>query len=555
MQPNPNVVFVNLPTIPFDEVMASLAERPRIPQRLALPMGLLYISAYLKAHAPVGQVSMIDYIFGMKDISRYETLDQFITGLALRSVPFVPDIIAFSLIFSTSHRIFVETLDRLKDLWPKAVTVAGGTHATAVTAHLLKSTAVDFVLRGEGEIGFSELVTRFQAGRPLSVKGLYSRAEVDWRDPLETSSLPEDLDGLPFPDWDLVDMEAYASQIGSQREFGDGPRKKVATIVSTRGCPGRCTFCAAHLVHGRKVRYRSVENVVREVRMLNERYGITLFIPEDDMFTVPKHRFLNLMSALRQLGIPGFEMQNQDGLSVNTLDPEVLDAMLACGVRLFNLAVESGSPHVQRHLIHKNVQLGRVKGIVDFLRRKDCIVRCYFILGFYGETRAQMMETIEFARSLQADWCLFSIATPLAGTVMYAQMRSAGYIQDGPELWENAAFGRRGFDTPEISASELEELAYRANLEINFIGNVNLITGNYSKALRIYSDVVRVYPFHIVAWYCIMKCHQGMGSGQQAESTLAHLSRLLATDDRAARMYARYCALMPDLNPEKAYAN
>ena len=289
--------------------------------------------------------------------------------------------------------------------------------------------------------------------------------------------------------------------------------------------------------------------------MLNERFGITLFIPEDDMFTVPKHRFLNLMSALRQLEIPGFEMQNQDGLSVNTLDSEVLDAMLACGVRLFNLAVESGSSYVQREVIHKNVQLDRVKKIVDYLRSKECIVRCYFILGFFGETRAQMMETIKFARSLQADWCLFSIATPLAGTVMYEQMRSAGYIQDSLDLWENAAFGRRGFDTPEISASELEELAYRANLEINFIANVNLVTGNYAKALGIYSDVVRVYPFHIVAWYCIMKCHQGMGAGEQVESTHQHLGRLIATDDRAARMYERYRFLIPDFNPESSYAN
>ena len=555
MRTAPNVLFVNLPTIPFDELVASLTERQCIPQRLALPMGLLYISAYLKANSRVDRVGMIDYILNMKTIHRFPTLDRYVTDTATATVEFVPDIIAFSLVFSTSHRIFLKILDRLKTLWPKAITLVGGTHATAVTRHLLHTTAVDFALRGEGEIGFAEFVNRFHAGLPVSIPGVYSRADVDSRAVLKTAVRPEDLDALPLPDWDLVDMEAYAVEMGSQREFGDGPRKRVATIVTTRGCPGHCTFCAAHLVHGRKVRYRSVNSVLREIRALNERFGITLFIPEDDMFTVPKHRFLDLMAAFRRIKIPGFELQNQDGLAVNTLDPDVLDAMLDSGVRLFNLAIESGSPEVQQHLIRKNVPLKRVKGIVDYLRGRGAIVRCYFILGFYGETRAQMDETIDFARSIRADWCLFSIATPLVGTVMHAQMQEAGYIQDGPALWENSFFGRRGFDTPEIAANDLEDLAYRANLEINFVGNPNLIDGHFAKALGLYSDVVRVYPFHAVAWYCIMKCHQAMGSGTEAERAHDRFYRLVATDDRAARMYHRYRSLMPDIDLEQAYAN
>ena len=105
-------------------------------------------------------------------------------------------------------------------------------------------------------------------------------------------------------------MKAYATKKGSQREFEDTELRKVATIVTTRGCPNKCTFCAAHLVHGRKLRYRSVDNVVGEVKALYENFGITLFIPEDDMFTVPKKRFIDMLAALKELDIPGFEMQN-----------------------------------------------------------------------------------------------------------------------------------------------------------------------------------------------------------------------------------------------------
>jgi radical SAM superfamily enzyme YgiQ (UPF0313 family) len=494
-----------------------------------------------------GEIGILDYILAMEELSTYGSVKEFINTKAAESVHFTPDILAFSLIFSTSHAIFAITLDILKALWPEACVVVGGTHATAATRPILENNNVDYVIRGEGEIAFSDFVSQYAHRQNITIKGVYARQHGELTDPLEITDAPVDLDILPYPDWQLVDMKAYSIKKGSQREFGDREPRKVATIVTTRGCPNRCTFCAAHLVHGRKVRYRSVENVVAEVLALHKTFGITLFIPEDDMFTVPKKRFIALMKALRSLNIPGFEMQNQDGLSVNTLDDDVIDAMLGVGVRLFNLAVESGSNDVQTKLINKNVRLHRVREIIDYIRSKngDAIIRCYFILGFFGETKEQMLETIEFAKGTEADWCLFSIATPLIGTEMHRQMLEAGLIEDNIEFWVRASFGQRCFDTPEISAAELTDLSYRANLEVNFFGNINKQNGNYSKALGIYNDIVRLHPFHIVAWYCIMECYERLNNHQKATETRDKLYTLIHQDARSAEMYSKYRDLMP----------
>lgn len=548
MRDKPNILFVNLPTVPFEEMVKALKGEQYVSQVLAMPMGIMYLSSYLRKNNLVRrEIGILDYILAMEELSSYGSVEEFITNKAVESVHFTPDILAFSLIFSTSHGIFAITLDILKALWPEACVVVGGTHATAATGPILENNNVNYVIRGEGEIAFSDFVSQYAHRQNITIKGVYARQDGELTDPLEITDAPDDLDILPYPDWQLVDMKAYSIKKGSQREFGDREPRKVATIVTTRGCPNRCTFCAAHLVHGRKVRYRSVENVVGEVLALHKTFGITLFIPEDDMFTVPKKRFIALMKALRSLYIPGFEMQNQDGLSVNTLDNDVIDAMLGVGVRLFNLAVESGSNVVQTKLINKNVRLHRVQEIIDYIRSKnaDAIIRCYFILGFFGETKEQMLETIEFAKGTEADWCLFSIATPLIGTEMHRQMLEAGLIEDNIEFWVRASFGQRCFDTPEISAAELTDLSYRANLEVNFFGNINKRNGNYSKALGIYNDIVRLHPFHIVAWYCIMECYERLNNHQKATEIRDKLYTLLRQDARSAEMYSKYRDLMP----------
>lgn len=551
-----NILFVNLPSMPFEDIASNLAGEDSYSQPISMPLGILYLSSYLKKHNEFNNVGLLDYVLKICEIAKYKKmnapakLEEFIVNVAQRDAGFTPDILAFSLIFSTSHPFFIICNDLLRSLWPNAVSVVGGTHATNCTKRLLENKNVDYVVRGEGEIVFSEFIKQFSGNGPINIKGIYSKEKIASNSCLYLCDPCEQLDDLPFPDWELIDMEAYLKARGRKQEIGALGIKKIASIMTTRGCPFGCTFCSSRTVHGRVMRFRSTENVTEEIKILNKRYGVSLFIPEDDLFTANRKKVLKLLEALRGLNIPDFELQFPNALNVNTLSEEIIDGLIKAGMRIATIAIESGSEYVQKYIIKKNCNIKKAKEIIKYLKGKGIIVWCYFILGFPGETKEQMLETIEYAKSMGSDWCVFNLAIPLIGTEMYDTFIQAGCIKDDLESWSNSFFPKRTFDTNEILAGELEELAYRANLECNFINNRNKVDKNFGRAIEIYEDIVRAYPFHIIGLYCIMECKKQMGHHKEAERINKEMNILIKSDKRASKMYEKYKDLMPEFKME-----
>jgi magnesium-protoporphyrin IX monomethyl ester (oxidative) cyclase len=293
------------------------------------------------------------------------------------------------------------------------------------------------------------------------------------------------------------------------------------------------------------MRYHSTDRVLDEIRYLYHTYGANLILPEDDLFTANKVRTLELLNGIAGLNLPDFEMQFPNALSVNTLNEEVIDGLIRAGMKICVLAIESGSELIQRKVINKRVNLEKAKQLVGMLRDKGIYSRCYFIIGFPGETIEQMHETINYARDLGADWCSISKACPLPGTQMYDDFIAQGSITDDENIPLFLSDATRLFDTPVISAADLNELSYRANLDINFINNVNFKLGDFLKAKTLFEDVTLQYPFHIVAHYCISECHANMGEKDQAASVLTHIANLIATNSEAKKMFNKYHHLMP----------
>jgi radical SAM superfamily enzyme YgiQ (UPF0313 family) len=420
--------------------------------------------------------------------------------------------------------------------------IAGGMHATNAVAGLLESSAVDYVCRGEAESIVCELVERATRGEDLeALAGVIGRRKGASCG--ESAPLVFDLDTIPFPAWDLIPMAEYVrSEHSRARSIEEIAQDRVATVVTTRGCPFHCTFCSSWTVHGREMRYRSVENVVAELEVLHERYGVHVVVPEDDLFTVKKPRILALCEAVTRRFQRRLHFQFPNGLSVATLDEDVIAAMVRMGMDCANIAIESGSEHVQRKVIKKNLKLDRARRVVAAAREQGIVVRCYFILGFPGETRAQMEETVAFAASLPADWSVFSIAAPLIGTEMYAQLLDRGAI-DRSFNWDSAFFQERSFDTPEVSARELKDLAYRANLEVNFFGNHNLRTGSYRRAYDLFHEVARVYDGHAAAHLCMARALDGLGRQVEARRERQRCRELI---DSGHELAAQQLRLLPE---------
>ena len=546
----PNILFVNLPNVALEDIetQPSAFDSFHVP-KLYLPLGILYLSSYIKKYSHVGRVGMADYALHLGRIRDSRSMNDFIAEVAKEAADYKPEMILVSLLFSISKDFGLRAIRVLSQLWPDATVLVGGTHATNDFVGLLDNEDIDYVVRGEGEKPLSEFIRRHPISRDIDIPGVYSRKNRSSGKPPETAEFIQNLDKIPFPDWDLVDIQTY-TQARYVALTGREARKNTLSspILTSRGCPYLCTYCSQHTVHGRRMRYRSIKNVLSEIKVLNSRFHVTTFVPNDDLFISAKKRDIELLSRIRKLGIPEIEFQFPNGLHINSLDPEIMEALIDVGTKIVHLAVESGSEHVQKKLIKKNVDLNKAEEVVSYFRKKEVFVRCYFILGFPDETRLQMRQTIDYAKGLGADWCDFFLAVPLIGSEMYDRFAEKGCFSGKNEKWSKSHVMDRCFDTEEITAEEIKELAYRANLECNFVGNINLKTGNFRKAASLFEDIAERYPFHLFAWCALLKCYKGMKEDTKTTEVEAQIKALIEADSLSKEMCRKHGDLMEKMD-------
>jgi len=541
------VVFVNLPTQRFSTVTDSLKEKNAdFPQSInvSTPLGILHLASVVEAKDYIERIDCLDYALELLNGSKYGNLENFI-DLVAEKITYSPDVLAFSVIFSTSHHFFITCAKRLKRKWPNVNIIIGGEHATNATKELFDLAPVDYIIRGEGEISFPEVLYYMHnnlQSKTASIKGVYSKKTINTEEVLNISELPQDLDKLPFPAYHILDMDRYKSNstLRGGRGIVEEDENALIGIMTLRGCPYRCTYCSANTVHSRSVRYFSIDYVIALIKKLYKEYSITTFAAEDDNFNLNKKRVIELLNEIQELQIPNFELRVPNALSVNSLDEAVIDALVSTGLKIVNLAVESGSKQVNHNIMKKGVRLDKCFDLIKMFRERGIVTRVYFIHGFPGESKEMIVKSINFAKELGADWCTFSAVKPLLGTPLYDEMVANKYIDDSPEYWSEAAYGLREFDTKEITANELNDLLYEANIEINFLNNYNINARNYEKALVSFKDIVLDYPFHVVGHYMLYVCYKEQGDYSQAHKQLDTIKNIINSSDKANNMYQKY---------------
>lgn len=561
-----NVLFLNPPSIPYTYLVNGLTDpHSALHQVVAMPMGLLYLSSMLENRLPGIRIELLDLAKSLVDLSKDRhrksmTIEE-LTKLQLEKLPddFEPTFVGISILFSTAHKSSLHIAAAVKERWPHAPVVVGGMHATNAVETLLESLAVDYVCRGEGEVIISDLATLFaQEGDAEILPGIVGRKKLatDKKTALHQSApVIDDLDEIPFPAWHLLPMDEYLECDDSiKRQLDTTIQDRMAPIMTTRGCPFHCTFCSTWTVHGRAMRFRSIANVLDELTLLNERFAVTIVTPQDDLFSVKKDRIISLCNAVAEKFNRSIQFQFPNGLSVATLDQDVIRAMINMGMRIATIAIESGSKYVQRHIIKKNCNLERARNVVQTCRDEGIFARAYFVIGFPGETKEMIQETIDFIYNLPTDWSVISIAAPLIGTEMYDQMMEAGWI-DQTFNWDNAMFNERAFDTPEVTANELKEFAYNANIKANFFENYNYRIGEYDRAMIFFNDVLRLHKGHLIAQYCIGRCYKGKGEMTAYEQSLKECRTMIdASYQLAEEHLAHFREFMPELSGISALA-
>jgi|GEM_PF-689395 len=561
------LLFVNLPSITLDNLEEYFENSSvTFSQLHGEPLGLIYLSSYLKSKVSVKWIKMLDFSLGLIDSARFNNVDDYIELYTAENIDVVPDIIAININYTPSHQFMVKVSNLFKELFPNVIIIAGGFHATNATNEVLECPSIDFVARGQGEVAFVDFVLAIEEGMdPTNIKGIYNlekilskKIDISSVKPsvdmplsslgLETCTPINNLDDLPFPDRTIIDMKAYSMEQGRTTSLETTFSKKKASIITTRGCYFACTFCASRTIFPRKMQYRSTENVINEIRELHEKYQINFLVLEDDLFTGNNESCLQILRAIHQLKIteiPDLEIQFPNDLNINTTSKEIFDAMIDCGLRVAHIAVESGSEFTQHSLINKHAKIKKVKPYVRYLQEKGVIVKCVYIIGFPGETVELMHETINFAKDVKSDWAIFNIATPLLGTPMYDQFIDMGYIKRDIDFISKVDFRTRHFDTNEISASALNDLQYASNLDVNFVNNFNITSGNYVVAEKIFSEISKKYPHHIFSHYCLaisLKKQNKIEEFLEIQKLIASL----ADNSDSVKMFEKYSYLIPN---------
>jgi len=402
-----NVVLVNC--------IGSRSFHPFEIRAAAPPLGILYIAAVLRDEGI--EVSIID--------QPAEGLSN--NTLVKRIMSMSPDIVGFT-ILSTSCISSTKVAKKIKNLNPEIITIFGGPHATINAERILKKYSwIDYVMRGEGEYATLAFVKSIEKDGDLNkIDGLCFRenGEIVTKE----SNVIEDLDTIPFVPYDMIEGNLYGNICGMHVD-------KVATILTSRGCPYACTFCAVSSLSKGKCRFRSPENVVKEIGDLITR-GFTNIVINDDNFTLNQKRVLEICELIRnrKLEFNWFCEGRVDDGNINTYRE-----MAKAGCKLIYFGIESAN---ERILEYYNKRINPRHSIIAVEKARkagiDLIIGT-FILGAPNESLNEIENTITYASNLDIDFPQFNILSVRAGTKLWSNFVKDGYI-DEEEEWDSQIF-------------------------------------------------------------------------------------------------------------------
>jgi len=400
------------------------------------PLGLLYLSSYVRPHG---------YQPHIIDLKVERLNDRAVIARLRRARPEVIGIGAFTPDAPEMHRL----AGVIKRAFPSTPLVVGGPHASTDPEEVLRDDAVDCAVMGEGEATFLDVLNALGAQRPLDqVPGLALRGggnavtRTCAREPIR------DLDAMPFPAWELIDIERYAAFHGAT-PVG---RRRYMSIFTSRACPYQCTYC--HTIFGKEFRCRSAANVVAEIRELKERYDIRVIEVADDIFNMKWQRSTEVCREIAAAGL-GIRMSFPNGLRADIMREELLRAMCDAGTYFISYAVETGSTRLQQ-LIKKRLQLERTREVIARTVDAGIYVNGFFMLGFPTETREEVQMTIDYACSTRLHSCTFSILCPFRGTEIYDWAMHEGMQE------MNSQAGHELYHTGHVNCSAMSNRELRA---------------------------------------------------------------------------------------------
>jgi radical SAM superfamily enzyme YgiQ (UPF0313 family) len=353
------------------------------------PLSILYLSSYLREFLNKNiEIKILD--LAVKNREKKELLSE----IEKEKPEFIG--ITTTTLTACWTKDFIE---KIKKISPSTITVVGGPHPTVLPSYFENS---DFVVQGEGERAIYEIINNKK-------KEKYIREEQI-----------RNLDEIPYPSYDLIDISSYTYSYPHPTK-----NELYCRIITSRGCPFNCSFCQSPLIWGRKVRYRSVENVLGEIELLVKKYNVSFIFFSDDTFVLNKERVRKLCEEIIRRKI---EIFWGCLTRANNIDFSLLQIMKKAGCREVQIGVESGDEEVLKS-INKNITLKEIEEAFKILKKVGINTKGFFILGHPKDTPKTIKKTINFALKLSPTYAFFSIFTPYPGLPVYEEYKRKGYLK------------------------------------------------------------------------------------------------------------------------------
>lgn len=391
------------------------------------PLGLMCLAAYLLKYGKT--VEIFDAFQGKGNV-----LDEsqfYWSGLSREEIKnklleVKPSIVGITSMFTMHSKGAHDVAKIVKEALPKTLVVFGGSHPSALPDWVLQDANVDIVVIGEGEVTFMEILEKYEKGEDIfTIPGTAVRRNGHIVTNPERPFI-ENLDSLPFPARDRVDMNIYLNEPYRTKFAMKPPR---LNIITTRGCTGRCVFCSIHSIWRHRCRMFSAGRTVDEIEILVKKYGAREIAFIDDDLINSKTRMKEICREIirRKLNI---KWCTPNGVAVWKLDEELLDLMKASGLYKITFGIDTASKETQKFIHKAHLNLDKAKKVIEYCNRIGMWTHASFIIGFPYETNDDIETTINYAVESDLDFAAFFIATPFPGTPLYEIYKAEGLFPD-----------------------------------------------------------------------------------------------------------------------------
>ena len=506
-----------------------------------LPIGLGYLQAMLKARSFPCRVANLSGK-GRKEVLTYLKAQN-------------PKVVGISM-FTFNRKRSYDLLGWAREACPDALLLAGGPHPTHLAEEVFEDCpALDAIVQGEGEAVLLGIAERLQTapGSDLwkRTPGLILR---------DGRTLPQP----PLEDLDAIGIPAEHLETDFLNDVG-----QLAYLSTSRGCPATCNFCNTPEFWGSSIRFRSAPSVLREMRLLREKHGLTYFSFRDDTFTANRGRVLELMAGIQESGLhPLWNCQSR----VNLVDEDRLVAMKRAGCEFMQFGVEHGSERVLA-LLDKGTNLHHARKALGLVRKVGMNLGIYLITGIPGETWEDVEETAAFIRATRPSDCQISPLALYPGTRMYDQYRAEGRIQkDFFRATGDAEVFARVDNHTEQALRHLDQVSQQAKAQssftaaefaeqkrwLGFCAITNLLcgeaaeeAGRWPEAEAEYAEMVALEPANPWGFLKRALLHEKRGRLDAARADLAEVLALAPGNPEASELAALWGLQRGKTRPKK----